>query len=98
VVAVAVAVLLAELPVAVAVALAAPGVGAPKVVTPDGTGLTTAEAEAPKPTKLPTFCAGTPLKDLAAAWKFAKVFPVVGALIAPTIPAKQWGEGRSCLQ
>jgi hypothetical protein len=28
----------------------------------------------------------------------ARVFPEVGGLIAPTIPALQWGEGRSCLQ
>lgn len=35
---------------------AAPGVGAPKVETPDGIGPTGAEAEAPTPTKLPTLC------------------------------------------
>ena len=42
--------------VPLAVAEAAPGVGAPKVVTPDGIGPTGAEAEAAIPTKLPTPC------------------------------------------
>ena len=37
--------------VPLAVAEAAPGVGAPKMVTPDGVGPTGAEAEAPTPTK-----------------------------------------------
>ena len=46
------------LPVALPLAIAgsAPGVGAPKVVTPDGIGPTGTEAEAPMPTKNPTFC------------------------------------------
>jgi hypothetical protein len=38
------------------VAVSAPGVGAPKVETPDVTGLTGADAEAPTPTKNPTPC------------------------------------------
>jgi hypothetical protein len=29
---------------------------------------------------------GFPEEDLAAAWKASKVFPVIGALMAPTIP------------
>jgi len=87
----------AALPLAEAVAEAAP-VGTPKLVTPDGMGPTGAEAEAPIPTKLPTSCPGVPVKDLAEDWKDAKVFPVAGALMAPTIPASQWGEGFSCLQ
>jgi len=78
---------------------AAPGVGAPKVATPDAMGPTGAEAEAPTPTKLPTFCPGLPEEDSAAFWKARKVLdPVAGALMAPTIPAIQWGEGLSCLQ
>jgi hypothetical protein len=49
-------------PEAIAVALplvravSAPGVGIPKLVTPDGIGPTSAEAEAPIPTKNPTPC------------------------------------------
>jgi hypothetical protein len=78
--------------------LSAPGVGEPKSVTPDGTGPTGAEAEAPIPTKNPAFCPGVPEEASAAAWKAVKVFPVTGALMAPTIPARQWGDGLSCWQ
>lgn len=50
----------AEEPLAAALPLAravsAPGVGSPKVLTPDGIGPTSAEAEAPIPTKNPTPC------------------------------------------
>ena len=90
--------------VPVAVPDAAPGVGAPKLVTPVGIGLTGADAEAPTPTKFPTLCCknngvgvkvsklkikrttGVVVTALAAAWKEEKVFPLVGALMAPTIP------------
>lgn len=40
------------------IAESAPGVGAPKVETPDGIGPTGADAEAPIPTKNPTPCYG----------------------------------------
>jgi len=49
------------------VAVAEPGLGWPKRVTADGTGATSAEAEAPMPTKLPTFCPGRPFEASAAA-------------------------------
>lgn len=83
---------------AVPVLDAAPEVGAPKVLTPVGIGPTGADAEAPTPTKFPTLCTGVAVTASAAAWKEEKVFPLAGALMAPTIPAAQWGEGRSCLQ
>jgi hypothetical protein len=80
-------------------AVSAPGVGAPKVETPDGIGPTSAEAEAPMPTKNPTPCPGFPEEDLARFWKAVKVLdPEPGALMAPTIPDLQWGVGKSCLQ
>lgn len=58
-----------------------------KSFTPLGTGPTPADADAPTPTRPPSTCAGVPLNAFAAASKAANVlFPVVGALMAPTIP------------
>jgi len=91
----------ADEPLAVPLARAesAPGDGEPKRVTPDVAGDTDADAEAPIPTKNPSPCPGFPEEALAAAWKAAKVLaPVIGALMPPTIPFTQWGEGFSCLQ
>jgi len=86
-------------PVAEALPLAAPGVGAPKLVTPDGRGPGATEAEAPTPSRKPTPCPEGPVTSLAFAWKTWKVLlPTPAALIAPTIPCSQWGEGASCLQ
>jgi hypothetical protein len=44
------------------IAVSAPGVGAPKVETPDPIGPTGADAEAPTPTKNPTSCCMTKMK------------------------------------
>jgi len=64
-------------------------VGWPKRVAPLGTGPIPAEADAPIPTSPFTVWLGVPLKLLAVFWKVVNVFPDVGALIAPTIPAAQ---------
>lgn len=72
--------------------VAAP-VGAPKILPSVGTGPIPADADAPIPTSPPTLCPEGPWTFRAAAWKFAKVLPVAGGLMAPTIPALQCGMG-----
>jgi len=89
--------LLAPLPVG-AVALAA---GGSRAETPLPIGPGAADAEAPTPTNAPTVgWPGVPEADSAALWNFPKLLAVaaVGALIAPTMPAKQCAAGFSCLQ
>jgi len=89
------------LPDPVPVGEVALGLGAPKALTPLPTGPGAADAEAPTPTNAPTVgWPGVPEETSAALWNLAKVLPValVGALMAPTMPEKQCGLGRSCLQ
>jgi len=54
-----------------------------------GTGPIPAEAEAPIPTRPPCAWPDVLPKFFAFVWKEANVFPVVGALMAPTIPISQ---------
>jgi len=58
-------------------------------VAPVGMGPTPAEADAPSPTNPPSPWPGVFPKLFAADWKAANVFPLAGALIAPTIPEEQ---------
>jgi len=67
---------------------------APPVMGPGG-----ADADAAGPTREPSPCPEGPWKLAAFCWNAANVLlPLVGALIAPTMPAAQCGAGTSCLQ
>lgn len=63
--------------------------GGPKKVSPEGMGPGAADAEAPTPINPPKPWPGVAVVAMAAAWKAAKVLPVAGALMDPTIPALQ---------